>query len=196
MVNSISGFGEQNQQIRQNPDEYARVYAQQNGISFEEAKAELREKYGDPQEQNSLFPSGSFGNSNNYNVQDISNILEDLQNLEEELSSKQNNNQFLSYIMNFLQGNNYQDSDVNNSINPATGTITGPQKEGDPQFHLNPSTGTQTGPQKEGDPQFHINPNTGTETGPQQEGDFNFFNNNNSQDSQMNIGKELNPFFM
>jgi hypothetical protein len=32
-----------------NPDAYARIYAQQNGISFEEAKSKLRAMYGEPQ---------------------------------------------------------------------------------------------------------------------------------------------------
>ena len=48
MFNLVNGFGGQNQQVRQNPDEYAKQYAEQNGLSFEEAKAELKSKYGDP----------------------------------------------------------------------------------------------------------------------------------------------------
>lgn len=149
MINSVNGFGGQTQQVRQNPDEYAKVYAEQNGISVEEAKAELKSKYGDPQEQNGMSSIGSYGNYNNYSVEDIQNIQDEIAGLEEKLFGTQENNSFLSSFMNFFNGGNSQDL-----INPETGTVTGPQKEGDPQFHINPSTGTETGPQKEGDPQF------------------------------------------
>jgi len=49
MVDSIggisggSGFG-----AKMDPDAYARQYAQQKGISFEQAKAELKAMYGAP----------------------------------------------------------------------------------------------------------------------------------------------------
>ena len=46
---------------------------------------------------------------------------------------------------------------------------------------INPETGSMTGPQKEGDPQFHLNPATGTESGPQQEGDFQHPNQENKR---------------
>ena len=48
MINSVNGFGGQNQQVRQNPDEYAKVYAEQNGLSVEEAKAEPVEDVEEP----------------------------------------------------------------------------------------------------------------------------------------------------
>ena len=175
MINSINSFAGQNQPIRQNPDEYAKIYAEQNGISVEEAKAELKSKYGDPQEQNCASIMGSFENFGNFGTQDISSIQDEIAELEEKLFGEQASTSLWNSMMNFFNGGN-NSSESNELINPETGSITGPQKEGDPQFH--------------------INPNTGTETGPQQEGDFNFFNNNNSQDSQMNVGKELNPFFM
>ena len=156
MINSVNGFGGQTQQVRQNPDDYAKVYAEQNGLSVEEAKAELKAKYGDPQAQNGISSIGSFGGYNQRETQDISSIQSELADLEEKLFSAQENNPFFSSIMKFFQGDNQQVmNNMNDLINPETGTMTGPQKEGDPQFHLNPMTGTQTGPQKEGDFQFN-----------------------------------------
>lgn len=158
MINSVNGFGGQNQQVRQNPDEYAKVYAEQNGLSVEEAKAELKSKYGDPQEQNGMSSIGSFGGYNNAGYQDISSIQSEIAELEEKLFGGQsdNNNSFLNSIMSFFNGNQNSGQEINmqDLINPETGTITGPQKEGDPQFHLNPTTGLESGPQKEGDFQY------------------------------------------
>ncbi len=45
-IGAIGGAG--NLPPKMGPDAYARQYAQQKGISFEEAKAELRAKFGDP----------------------------------------------------------------------------------------------------------------------------------------------------
>ncbi|MBQ2644008.1 hypothetical protein IJG14_00365 [bacterium] len=44
------GMQEEGQQ-GMDPDAYAQQYAEENGISLEEAKAQLRAKYGDPQRQ-------------------------------------------------------------------------------------------------------------------------------------------------
>ena len=158
MINSVNGFGGQTQQVRQNPDEYAKVYAEQNGISVEEAKAELKSKYGDPQEQNGMSSIGSFGGYNNAGYQDISSIQSEIAELEEQLFGGQasGNSSILDTLMSFFNGGNTSTS-TNNSdsyTNPETGTIIGPQKEGDPQFHLNPTTGLESGPQKEGDFQY------------------------------------------
>ena len=84
--------------------------------------------------------------------------------------------------MNFFNGGNSQDL-----INPETGTVTGPQKEGDPQFHINPSTGEETGPQKEGDPQFSDMPSFGGNNG--MNGMFQQFN------PQMGIPEEYKNIF-
>ena len=53
-VNSVS-FG-------QNPDDYAKTYAAQNNLSVEEAKQELKSKYGDPQQDGGNI-SSIFGDS-------------------------------------------------------------------------------------------------------------------------------------
>lgn len=45
-----------------NPDIYARKYASQNGISFDEAKTVLKSKYGDP-DKNSVFSIGGGSDS-------------------------------------------------------------------------------------------------------------------------------------
>ena len=140
MMNLVNNLGGQTQQVRQNPDEYAKVYAEQNGLSVEEAKAELKSKYGDPQEQNGISSIGSLGNYNNYSVEDIQNIQDEIQGLEEKLFGTQENNSFLSSFMNFFNGVNSQDI-----INPETGTVTGPQKEGDFQFSDMRSFGKNNG---------------------------------------------------
>lgn len=184
MINAINNFGGQTQQIRQNPDEYAKFYAEQNGISVEEAKAELKAKYGDPQEQNGMSSIGSFGNFGNVETQDISSIQEEIAGLEEKLFGSEANTSIWSQMMNFFNGGN-NSSESNELINPKTGSMTGPQKEGDPQFHLNPTTGTQTGPQKEGDFDFFNKSNSSQ---------MNIFSNN-SQNPQMDFERRLNPFF-
>jgi hypothetical protein len=61
-----------------NPDTFAQQYATEKGISLEEAKQQLKAKFGDPQKPNSTFvPNGSgvtFAQANtawfnNFNVQ-------------------------------------------------------------------------------------------------------------------------------
>lgn len=53
-MTQINGFNSnyQNQQI--NPDSYAQKYAEQNNISLEEAKQELRAKFGDPSQDTAI----------------------------------------------------------------------------------------------------------------------------------------------
>lgn len=43
--------GDFNPNQNQDPDSYAQTYADENGLTLEEAKAELKAKYGDPQEK-------------------------------------------------------------------------------------------------------------------------------------------------
>ena len=118
MINSINSFAGQNQQVKQNPDEYAKVYAEQNGISVEEAKAELKAKYGDPQEQNGMSGIGSFGNFGNVGTQDISSLQEEIAGLEEKLFGGESNTSIWSQMMNFFNGGN-NSSESNELINPA-----------------------------------------------------------------------------
>ena len=111
-MSSINIFGGYNQQpIRQNPDEYAKQYAEQNGLSVEEAKAELKSKYGDPQQQGGSSNIGSYGNYNNVGSQDISSIQNEIASLEEKLfGGQESGNSILSFLMNILNG-------VNNASN-------------------------------------------------------------------------------
>ena len=87
MFNLVNGFGGQNQQVRQNPDEYAKQYAEQNGLSFEEAKAELKSKYGDPQQQNQSSNIFSFGNSTNAMNTDYASLQEEIASLRDEIAN-------------------------------------------------------------------------------------------------------------
>lgn len=136
MTNAINNFGGFNQQVRQNPDEYAKLYAEQNGISVEDAKAELKAKYGDPKDQEEAASFASFNNDTYYSTQDIATLENEIKSLEEILFGNQENqnSSFMESIMNFFRGKQSMDSD--SLINPETNSITGPQKEGDPQFHL------------------------------------------------------------
>ncbi|MBQ8887027.1 MAG: hypothetical protein IJY61_04930 [Candidatus Gastranaerophilales bacterium] len=87
MFNLVNGFGGQTQQVRQNPDDYAKQYAEQNGLSFEEAKAELKAKYGDPQQQNSssnIFSCGNFGSTCTV---DFTSLQEEIASLKDEIAS-------------------------------------------------------------------------------------------------------------
>lgn len=135
MINSINGFGNYNQQVKQDPNEYAKTYAEQNGISVEEAKAELKEKYGDPEIGSSNTP---FSFNMNTQSQDIASIESEIQELEAQLFGNQSDSNMSLWetIMNLFKGNN--SSEENSYNNPETNSMTGPQKEGDPQFHLNP----------------------------------------------------------
>ena len=87
MFNLVNGFGGQNQQVRQNPDEYAKQYAEQNGLSVEEAKAELKSKYGDPQQQNQSSNIFSFGNSTNAMNTDYASLQEEIASLRDEIAN-------------------------------------------------------------------------------------------------------------
>ena len=139
MTNAINSFGGFNQPVRQNPDDYAKLYAEQNGLSVEDAKAELKAKYGDPKAQEEAGSFNSFNSYNNsYSSQDIATLEEEIKSLEETLFGNQGNtdSSFMQSIMNFFRGNQSMDSD--SLINPETNSKTGPQKEGDPQFHLHP----------------------------------------------------------
>ena len=58
------------------PDTYAQQYANQNGISLEEAKSQLRATHGDPvKQEGSIFNQSSTGNGNNSGVSDLFDIL-------------------------------------------------------------------------------------------------------------------------
>ena len=59
MVNGISGFGA-GMPPRMDPDAYARRYARENNISFEQAKIELEAKYGKPQQSQGMGISPSL----------------------------------------------------------------------------------------------------------------------------------------
>lgn len=61
MVNGINGFGA-GMPPKMDPDVYARIYAAQNNITVEEAKEELKSKYGAPQQQ-SQFQGINFNNN-------------------------------------------------------------------------------------------------------------------------------------
>ena len=87
MMNLVNNFGGQTQQVRQNPDEYAKQYAEQNGISFEEAKAELKSKYGDPQQQNQSSNIFTFGNSGNIGSTNYSSLQDEIASLRDEIAS-------------------------------------------------------------------------------------------------------------
>ncbi len=112
-----------------NPDEYAQIYAQQNNLSFEEAKSQLKSQYGDPQ-TNSIF-------DNQFSEQDATASDNfDLSEYDELFGSENTNNDIkglFQSVLDFFKGGN------------------GPRNEGDPQHHINPETNSISGPQKEGD---------------------------------------------
>ncbi len=97
-------------QTKQDPNVYAQQYATQNGISLEDAKEELKSKYGDPDKEGSIFASNKTNTETDFNLEDFDF------NLNEEWSEKSNAGNIFSRILNMLKGPN------------------GPQKEGDPQL--------------------------------------------------------------
>ena len=66
MINALSGFNYysqfgQQQGIQRNPDAYAQRYANQKGLSLEEAKSELKTQYGEPSQQSQVNSYESYG---------------------------------------------------------------------------------------------------------------------------------------
>lgn len=125
-------------QTRQNPDEYAKIYAERNGITVEEAKEELKAQYGAPKQNLQNTSIFSMASENDYygSSFDTSNFDIDQYAFGQSSETSQEGSGIKGLFrkfLDFLKGGN------------------GPQKEGDPQSHLNPETGEMTGPQKEGD---------------------------------------------
>ena len=52
-IGAIGGFN--SQPPKMDPDAYAKMYAAQNNISLEQAKTELRAKFGEPKKPDNLF---------------------------------------------------------------------------------------------------------------------------------------------
>ncbi len=149
-----------------NPDVYARMYAQQNGISFKEAQTELRTQYGEPTRANDAsignFLNGSFAirgtssgvDSFENSLQSSDAILEKYMNetgknesdakadLESKYGKPQENQTMgiSSVIGEYLN--------IFMNFLHSIGGDNGPQNEGDP----NPFGSGMQGPTKAGDP--------------------------------------------
>ena len=136
MFNSINGFGGYNQVQRQNPDEYAKQYAEQNGLSLEDAKAELKSKYGDPQQQNqssNIFSFGSLGAGGDVASHNIADIEAELADLESTLVNEESNNSFFNSVTNFFN-NGFVQGKANSKITPEINNILDFQNENDLQL--------------------------------------------------------------
>ncbi len=143
-------------QTRQNPEAYAKAYADKNGISIEEAREELKAKYGDPaQNAGNISVFGNQVSENSYYDFTPGNLdISDLNwgegfNEGMQMPEQGGIKELFQKFMDFLRGG------------------SGPKKEGDPQSHINPATNTVSGPQKEGD----YNPTQGPEDGSQKDPD-------------------------
>lgn len=135
----------------QDPDSYAKTYADKNGITLEEAKAELKSKYGDPSQSASPSIFGFNQNTETASELDFSDI---------DISGFECENPFGNFFKNIASL--FKGGD-------------GPQNEGDPQPHLGENGEQQSGPVNEGDPQPHLN----NADGPVNEGDPEFHLANN-----------------
>ncbi len=114
-----------------NPDEYAKIYADQNGLSLEEAKADLKSKYGEPDENASAFNGFNLSNTAvNYSDMFDGSFSENDLDFEENQGRGEN---IFEKFLDFLKGNK------------------GPKEEGDPQRHLKDGNSSPTGPQNPGD---------------------------------------------
>ena len=94
----------------QDPNVYARQYANQNGLSLDEAKAQLKEKYGNPEQPGQISGCGMNFGSQNSNFQPSS--FNDPEFAVDEQFSIQD---LFKHLANIWHGNG------------------GPQKPGDPQ---------------------------------------------------------------
>lgn len=108
-INGISQMG-------QDPNMYAQMYAQQNGLSVDDAKAQLKEKYGDPQQ------SGQSGLGLNFGSQNQGMKPSSFNDPEFSVDSDFSIQGMFQNLLNRLHGND------------------GPQKPGDPQRQQDTST--------------------------------------------------------
>lgn len=137
----------------QDPNAYAQHYAKLNGISFEDAKTELKAKYGDPVKPND---SSIFNEYQNKSAKDpetkLTEYMEETGKSEADAKAdleaqygrpKQEGkeNDFSAFLTQFING-------LMNLFHIAGGSDDGPQNEGDP----NPSGEGVSGPSKTGDP--------------------------------------------
>ena len=120
--------------IGKDPNEIAKLYAKEQGVSIGDAKEALKEEFGDPVKDAAgsvfNFNMPSEGTSNI----DFSSLL-DSSMFEQNQSEQNGAGNILQEIMNFFKGNN--DSQKNNDTkDQGFGVGAGPQKSGDPQPHL------------------------------------------------------------
>ena len=122
-----------------NPDDYAIQYASENGLSVEEAKAELKSKYGDPSPvgmaDGSIFGSQNLGFNNSYNDYFSNEDMQEFLHLQQMLFPHGNMNNQNPPMPDIAQEINPENI-TSPFLNPHTGTVTGPQQEGDPQFNF------------------------------------------------------------
>ena len=123
-----------------NPDDYAAQYASENGLSVEDAKAELKSKYGDPSPvgmaDGSIFGSQNLGFNNSYNDYFSNEDMQEFLHLQQMLFPHGNMNNQNPPMPDIAQEINPENI-TSQFLNPHTGTVTGPQQEGDPQFDFN-----------------------------------------------------------
>ncbi|MBQ8636186.1 hypothetical protein IJ425_08560 [bacterium] len=93
----------------QNPDVYATQYAQQNGISLNEAKNELKVQYGEPQrpQEQSLFAFQNENNFENISFEFDEQEYEEIFGSDSHLDAIPN---FFTKVFDFFRGGNDEDS--------------------------------------------------------------------------------------
>ncbi len=153
-------------QVRQDPDAYAQEYANKNGMTLEEAKAELKSKYGDPKKpeetagaNSSVFGQYGTGFNNNATSQidaetDISETFNNLKNPDEFAQFYADENgislEEAKAELKELKGEpqapemNTNANNIEDFIKELVARIldflrggNGPQQEGDPEHHKN-----------------------------------------------------------
>ena len=107
-------------QTKQDPNVYAQQYATQNGISLEDAKEELKSKYGDPDQSGSIFSSSN--NNFDYSEPDVS----ELENFDLEKPQEEASTSITDLVKNFfhnLGGNSDNTQSNSGSISDAIGGL-------------------------------------------------------------------------
>ena len=124
------------QGIGPDPNQVAKLFAEKANIPIDEAKAAIKEEFGNPIQDaaGSVFDFNMPAEGSN-NI-DLSSLL-DTSSFEQNQSEQNGAGNFLQEIMNFFKGNK------------------GPQNQGDPQ-NQEQGFGIGSGPQKPGDPQPHL----------------------------------------
>ena len=109
----------QTQVPKQNPNAYAQKYADEKGISLEEAKAELKAKYGDPKQGTKIPNIQNTSSEDNYvSTENLFDLDDDVTNVTLTDTIKNDSKSLLKYIIDLFKSNNSDETEENKEPDP------------------------------------------------------------------------------